>query len=165
MEGFALWLAHTSASDFVQRTLWLIPILQTIHIMSVAMVWSSAGMIELRILGVSRSQTMAQTVHRFIPWIWVGVAGLALTGAVLIFGEPDRSLPNPAFQLKMAALIVAVGLTLALEQSVRRHAAVWDENAKEQSAKWVTNALAIVTLLAWCAIMIFGRWIAYTVVH
>jgi hypothetical protein len=59
MESFALWLGQTSASAFVQKTLWLIPVLQTIHILSVAMVWSSVGMIELRILGVTRSQTMA----------------------------------------------------------------------------------------------------------
>jgi hypothetical protein len=38
---------------------------------------------------------------------------VVLTGAVPIVGEPDRSLPNPAFELKMAALIVAVGLRLA----------------------------------------------------
>jgi hypothetical protein len=110
MENFASWLAHTSVSDLVQRTLWLIPVLQTIHIIAVAMVWSSVGMIELRILGVGRSQTMAQMAHRFIPWIWVGIVVLALTGAVLIVGEPDRWLPNPAFQLKMAALMVAVAL-------------------------------------------------------
>jgi hypothetical protein len=42
MENFASWLAHTPASDFVQRTLWLIPVLQTIHIIAVAM-WSAAS--------------------------------------------------------------------------------------------------------------------------
>jgi hypothetical protein len=162
MESFALWLGQTSASAFVQKTLWLIPVLQTIHILSVAMVWSSVGMIELRILGVTRSQTMAQTAHRFVPWIWFGVVVLALTGAVLIIGEPDRSLPNVAFQLKMAALTIAASLTLAFECSVRHYATVWNDNSR---ARMMTSALAIVALLAWCAVMIFGRWIAYTVVH
>jgi hypothetical protein len=157
MENFASWLAHTSVSDLVQRTLWLIPVLQTIHIIAVAMVWSSVGIIELRILGLGRSQTMAQMAHRFIPWIWVGIVVLALTGAVLIVGEPDRSLPNPAFQLKMAALMVAVGLTLAFEQSVRRNAAVWEANAEQPNGRSLSNVLAIVALIAWCAVMILGR--------
>jgi hypothetical protein len=38
LEGFAQWLAGTSASAVVQKTLWLIPLMQTIHIICVALV-------------------------------------------------------------------------------------------------------------------------------
>ena len=88
MQGFARWLEGTSASEFVQKTLWLIPLMQTIHIICVALVFSSVVMIESRILGYTRSQTVAETAHRFVPWIFVSVVVMALTGAVLIIGEP-----------------------------------------------------------------------------
>jgi hypothetical protein len=55
MQGFAQWLEGTSASEFVQKTLWLIPLMQTIHIICVALVFSSVVMIEFRILGYTRS--------------------------------------------------------------------------------------------------------------
>jgi len=55
MQGFARWLEGTSASEFVQKTLWLIPLMQTIHIICVALVFSSVVMIEFRILGYTRS--------------------------------------------------------------------------------------------------------------
>jgi hypothetical protein len=162
MDGFAQWLATTSASAAIQKTLWLIPVMQTIHIICVALVFSSVAMIEFRILGVSKAQTMAQTVHRFVPWIFSGVVVLALTGAVLIVGEPARSLPSFEFQAKMAFLAVALALTFVFTSSVRRHAEIWEENS---GTRLMTSALALVALAAWCAVVVYGRWIAYTVVH
>ncbi len=162
MVNFAHWLAGTSASMAIQKTLWLIPVMQTIHIVCVAMVFTSVVMIEFRILGISKAQTMAQTAHRFVPWIFYGVVVLALTGAVLIVGEPGRSLPSFEFQAKMLFLAVALALTFAFVFSVRRYADVWNDDA---SGHRTASVLAIVALLAWGAVIIYGRWIAYTVVH
>ena len=39
----------------VQKTLWLIPLMQTIHILCVALVFSSVAMIEFRVLGYSKA--------------------------------------------------------------------------------------------------------------
>ena len=38
----------------VQKTLWLIPLMQTIHIICVALVFSSVVMIEFRVLGYNQ---------------------------------------------------------------------------------------------------------------
>ena len=54
MTAFAQWLAGTSASMVIQKTLWLIPLMQTIHIICVALVFSSVLMIEFRILGYTK---------------------------------------------------------------------------------------------------------------
>src|SRR6266849_7558288 len=88
MGGFAQWLAGTSFSHGVHRTLWLIPVLQSIHILGIAVVLSSVAMIELRIVGVVKSQTMIQTAHRFLQWLWAGLILLASSGILLIVGEP-----------------------------------------------------------------------------
>ena len=170
MEAIADWLATTAASGLIQKTLWVIPVTQTIHILCVAMVFSSVLMIELRVLGFTKSQTIEQTAHRFVPWIFGGVAVLALTGSILIVGEPQRSLPSYEFQMKMLYLAVAVGLTMAFSRSVRQHAPVWQTagaggaQAQVASRVWV-NALALAALLAWGMVVVYGRWIAYTVVH
>ena len=168
MEAFAIWLAGTSASDVIQKTLWVIPVMQTIHILSVAMVFSSVVVIELRILGVTKSQTIEQTAHRFVPWIFGGIAVLALTGSVLIIGEPKRSLLSYEFQMKMLYLAVAVAFTLAFAHSVRQHAPVWQTAGgptQRASGRTMVNALALVALLVWSMVVVYGRWIAYTVEH
>jgi hypothetical protein len=168
MEVIAIWLAGTAASDVIQKTLWVIPVMQTIHILGVAMVFSSVVMIELRVLGTTKSQTIEQTAHRFVPWIFCGVVVLALTGSVLIVGEPKRSLPSYEFQMKMLYLAVALAFTIAFAQSVRQHAVVWQTATgpvQKPAGRTLVNGLALVALLAWSMVVVYGRWIAYTVVH
>jgi hypothetical protein len=158
MQALAQWLASTPASAGIQRALWLIPLLQSVHILAIAMVLSSVAMIDLRILGVGRSQTMAQTARRFVPWLWTGLVVLAATGLALIVGEPKRSLPNSAFQLKMILLALAIALTLVFQLSLRRTTTFWEE---KRPGRTVTVVLAIATFVLWCAIAVAGRWIAY----
>jgi Family of unknown function (DUF6644) len=158
VEAFAQWLAATPLSRGVARTFWLIPVLQSIHILAIAVVLSSVAMIELRIVGLVKSQTMAQTAHRFLPWLWAGLLLLAATGTLLIIGEPKRSLPNPAFQLKMLLLALAILMVLAFQASVRPTATLWTRNPK---GRMLTRLLAILVFLLWCAIAVAGRWIAY----
>jgi hypothetical protein len=168
MEAIATWLADTAASGVIQKTLWVIPVMQTIHILSVAMVFSSVVMIELRVLGISKSQTIEQTAHRFVPWVFSGVVILALTGTVLIIGEPKRSLPSYEFQMKMLYLAIAIAFTIAFAQSVRQHALVWktaDGPAQGVSGRTLVNGLALAALVAWSLVVVYGRWIAYTVIH
>jgi hypothetical protein len=61
MTAFAQWLAGTSASMVVQKTLWLIPLMQTIHIVCVALVFSSVVMIEFRVLGYRAPRKIASS--------------------------------------------------------------------------------------------------------
>ena len=158
MQALAQWLASTPASQGIQRALWLIPLLQSVHILAIAMVLSSVAMIDLRILGVGRAQTMVQTARRFVPWLWTGLVLLAATGVALIVGEPKRSLPNAAFQLKMILLVLAITLTLVFQLSLRRSTAFWEE---KRPVRTITVVLAISTFVLWCAIAVAGRWIAY----
>lgn len=155
MTALAQWLAGTTLSQAIQKALWIIPLLQAVHILAIAAVLSAAAMIALRIARMAgRAQTMAQTVTRFLPWLWIGLAVLAATGTMLIVAEPRRSLLNPAFQLKMLLLAGALLLTLAFQRSLR------DPDFWERGSPPKTS-LAAAAFLLWCAIAFAGRWIAY----
>jgi uncharacterized protein DUF6644 len=158
MQALAQWLAGTPASQGIQRELWLIPLLQSVHILAIAMVLSSVAMIDLRILGVGRSQTMVQTARRFVPWLWTGLVLLAATGLALIVGEPKRSLPNFAFQLKMILVALAIASTFLFQLSLRRNTTFWDD---KRPGRTITIILAVTSFALWCAIAVAGRWIAY----
>src|SRR5215831_4659831 len=159
MEAFSLWLSRTEASLFFQEQLGSLALLQTIHIMAVAMIGSSVLMIDLRILGLAgRSQTMTQVAHRFVPWLWAGLVVLIVTAIPLIIAEPRRDLTNWTFYLKMAMIAAGIAITVGFERSIRRDAAAWDKSPNGL----LTAVLAIITLLLWAAIAVSGRWIAYT---
>src|SRR5215217_7024940 len=159
MQEFAQWLSSTQISHSIQRAIWFIALLQAIHIVAIAMVLSSVAMLELRILGVTRSQSITETAHRFMPWLWAGLVVLASTGIVLIIAEPKRTLDNNlAFNLKMLMLAATIVVTLAFQASLSRHVALWEDRPKKRK---LLSAFAAFTLLLWCAIAVAGRWIAY----
>lgn len=161
MLTLAQWLSGTAASAAIRSVDWLIPLLQTIHILAIAMVMSSLLMIDLRLLraGARPSQSIAETVHRFEAWIWSGLVVLAASGAPLIVAEPQRTLPNAVFQTKMLLLVLAIAATGGLGASLRRNG---EFNRLSSRASGAVKLLAVTAFLLWCAVAAAGRFIAYT---
>ena len=159
LDTFCTWLAATPASQTIKTLGWIIPAVQTVHILAVATVMTSVLMINLRLLGVgARELAIASIANRFLPHLWWPLPVLLATGVTLIVAEPSRALKNPAFQLKMGLLIAAVGVTLVCQIPLQRDAEFWDLNAGRQ---WAVRFIAIASLSLWIAIIFAGRWIAY----
>jgi putative copper export protein len=161
MRAFAERLEATPLSHALQQAIWLIELLQIIHILSVAIVLSSVVMVGLRIAGVNRAldQSLLNTARRFMPWFWTGFFLLACSGIVLIIGEPKRTLDgNPAFLAKMILIVVALAAALIFNVSVTRNAASWNETARH---KILRRILVAAGFALFCTIVVAGRLIAY----
>jgi hypothetical protein len=116
--AFSKWLASTGLSHTIQTVTWIIPTLQTIHILCVAIVFSSAVLVDLRIFRLFEpNEPLRDITRRFIPPIWLVLLVLLATGSLLIIGEPRRSLVNTTFYLKMTLLLVAILLTAVLQRT------------------------------------------------
>jgi hypothetical protein len=160
LSEFSKWLAATPLSHIIQTTKWVIPALQTIHILSVAVVFSSAVLVDLRLWRLlNRDVPLPDVARRFLPTIWPVLLVLLITGSLLIIGEPKRSLLNSAFYLKMALLAVAIVLTAWLQWSLSSSPNFWDTN---QVRRMAGQFAATLSILVWCGILFAGRWIAYT---
>jgi uncharacterized membrane protein SirB2 len=157
--GFSQWLAATSLSHTIQTVTWIIPTLQTIHILCVAIVFSSAVLVDLRIFRLfERDEPLREVTRRFLPPIWPVLLILLVTGSLLIIGEPRRSLVNTTFYLKMALLLVAILLTATLQRMALASPGVFEDRSRQMAGR----ALATLSILVWCGILFAGRWIAYT---
>lgn len=155
MQQFCDWLAGTALSQVLQATAWIIPMIQTLHILCIAAVVGAMGMLGLRMLGIGwRDQTIQQVGRRFLPWMWRALPVLAATGLLMIIAEPLRSLPNTAFQLKMLLLLAVIVLSLIMDRAVTRGGAIVAESALARMA-------GLFILIAWTGIVVAGRWIAY----
>jgi len=160
LRDFCKWLAATPLSETIQTTGWIIPALQTIHILAVAVVFSSAMLVNLRIWRLlQRDVPVSDVARRFLPAIWLVLIILLITGGLLIVGEPRRSLLNTTFYFKMAFLTLAVLLTIGLQWSL----AAAPENLNNKPGRRIAVQLAAVaSTLVWCGVLFAGRWIAYT---
>jgi hypothetical protein len=154
------WLAATPLSHMIQTVNWIIPGLQTVHILCVAVLFSSAVLVDLRILRLlQRDEPLPEVARRFLPAIWPVLGVLLITGSLLIVGEPQRSLLNSAFYLKMALLACGVALTAGLQFSLSTGS---DVARPPRGRQLAMQGAAVVSLLVWCGVLFAGRWIAYT---
>jgi hypothetical protein len=159
LNEICVWIDQTALSQVIQVTNWVVPTVQTIHILAIAVVASSVLMIDLRLLGAFWADRPVNEVSsRFLPLVWWSLPVLLATGAIMIVGEPARSLKNPAFQLKMTLLVAALIVTALFQFLQRRDAAFGDLRSGPRAA---AAAVAIVSMLLWSAIIFAGRWIAY----
>ena len=123
VKQFAEWLSTTSPSVFIQNhNGWVIPTIQSIHIIGIAAVFGSVFMIYLRILGwAGMDQTLRQTTSRFGPWLTGGLWLMLVTGILMVLGEPVRELVTFSFWLKMFLVAVSTVIATVFLVAVRRH--------------------------------------------
>lgn len=154
LKSFCLWLAATPLSQYLADHQWLTPTIQSVHLLAIATAMGSALMINLRLLGMVRSQSIQAVRQRYAPWLWWALATLAGSGLLLVIGEPARELLNTVFLVKMALVLLVIALTGAFERLARSAPSF-------ASPHWGASLLALGSMAVWLSIVTAGRWIAY----
>lgn len=156
MHRFVEWLAQTPLSLAIQTAEWIIPTVQSIHIVAIGVAFGSVFMVTLAVLGwTARDQTLTETTARFGAWLWGALAVLLVTGTIMIIGEPARELLALSFWMKMVLLVIGTGMALTFQRAVRLHTESLTSGAP------LVRTLAVVTFIVWVAIVVLGRLIAY----
>jgi hypothetical protein len=160
LKQFADWLSTTFPSVFIQNhNSWVIPTIQSIHIVGIAVVMGSVLMIDLRILGwAGTDQTLRQTASRFGPWLTAALYLMLATGILMIIGEPVRELVTFSFWFKMSLLAVGTLVAAIFQITLRKHERAWEETLVNRRS---IKGLAILTFVIWTCIIVLGRLIAY----
>lgn len=159
IKTFGNWLYETPVSTSIREISWVIPTIQSIHIVAIAVLIGSALVSDLRLAGVlATDETPGAVVRRFLPWMWAALVTLLLTGLVMVLAEPGRTLANIIFWTKMALVLLAFTLTMLfrkplLDPVFRLEHACW--RAFVKPAAWAS-------LTIWIAVIFCGRWIAYS---
>jgi uncharacterized membrane protein SirB2 len=155
----SLWVSEQPLCLWLQENFFAIPAFQTLHILSIAILFGSVLMINMRVLGLAGlSRSMSQTLARYQPWLRGGLLALIMTGITLLISEPVRNGVNPIFWIKMLLLLAAVLTSLWFHGRVRARLAQWNDSA---GASGALRLGAFLTIILWCAVMAGGRWIAY----
>jgi hypothetical protein len=156
---FAEWLQATPLSVWIQSTTWIIPFLQSIHIVMIGVVFVSSLMVSLRVLGRVRADEPFPAVwRRFAPWMWTGITVMAITGAPLIVAEPVREFYAVSFWVKMALIVTGIACVTVMDHAFRP-AGQGSQALPEFSSG--AKVVAAATILIWVGVVFFGRAIAY----
>ncbi len=159
IQQFSDWLAGTWLSQLFANANWFVPTVQTVHILCIAVVVTSLGMLDFRLLRLVRSGPPPEAMAaKFVPWVWRALVLLLISGALLTITEPNRELMNDAFRLKMVLVLLLVALTLVVQKASAREPGYWSASAARQRLGMV---LAVGSLVLCVSIVAAGRLIAY----
>lgn len=153
--GVSRWLETFRLHGAMQDDQWIVPAVQTVHILAIGFVFSSSLVLALRAAHVSGIEwSPAQWGRRLNRWMGWSLLVLLLSGAVLVVGEPARSLLSPVFQIKMLLVIATGALAYLLAVRLERLHGAERPSVPERG-------LAALIVVGWVAVISAGRWIAY----
>ena len=160
LTAIAQALQASAFSEWMRGSLRALPIIESIHVMAVAVVFGTVLLVDLRLLGIGdTNRPFTRVARELFPWTWIGFATAVVTGSLMFVPNATTYVSNTAFGLKLTALMAA-GLNMAVFQfTTYRSVAAWDRNTRVPVGGRVAGALSIVI---WTCVIVFGRWIGFT---
>ena len=148
------WIQSTALSHWISKSNHLlIAGLQVIHVMGFILLLASLVLISLRLLGLTfKQQTVPQVAKEATRLIWVGLAMAVGTGVLMFIGSPRHYFYNPAFDVKMLLLLLAVIVQARLFGKVA---------ASETQKPWLARTAVALSLVFWFAVSMAGRAIGF----
>jgi hypothetical protein len=163
MPDFLLAAEHSSLGAAMRGELggeWLFPIVETLHVISLAMVFGSIVMVDLRLVGTaSRNSAVSKLSAEVLPYTWVAFICAAVTGTLLFVSKAHVYFYNLQFQLKFLCMFLAAVNMAVFHFGAYRHVLEWDERHPPPRAARLAGALSIAL---WIGVIFFGRWIGFT---
>jgi magnesium-transporting ATPase (P-type) len=159
IQEFCDWLSRTNVSVAFQSATWFVPTVQTVHIISIAILLTSVYVMSFRLMGVTRGgQPLAVLIAKSTPWVWITLCVLLGTGILLTITEPARELLNWVFRVKMLLVVALAAILLVVQSRMRRSPEYWTESSARRLA---ARAIGIAAVIIGAGIVTAGRWIAY----
>jgi hypothetical protein len=156
----ALFVA-LEASNFaaaIRQSLFLYPIANVGHIVSLVCFAGAVGVMDVRLIGGLAATEPARVIGRARRFAIVALAGLAVTGFMLFAAEASHVVLNPVFQLKMALITVGIANVAIYELAARRVVEGLPPGAPMPTRARMVGGFS---LALWLLVAACGRSIAY----
>jgi hypothetical protein len=157
---FCQWLDQTPFGHEMRESLYLFPVIETLHVFGIVSLVSSAFLLDLRLFGVGpmHDEPVEKQARWVLPWVVVGFTSQFITGVLMFSAEATRSAVNSFFWYKMF-MILGVGI----------NALVFHTTAYRQVGKWNNAPVAPLgariygtfSVVLWLGIITLGRWFSF----
>lgn len=154
LRPFFEWCAGTTIATSMHDSMWAFPLVETIHIFALTLLYGSILIVDLRLLGAGLTrQPTSKVAASMWPWMIGSLALLLSTGILLFLSEAMTCYGNSGFTFKMMCLVLA----LLFHFTVFRRLAATDAGPSPFARKLV----ALVSLALWLGVGIGGRAIGF----
>jgi|SRR5665213_643786 len=154
------WLQGSALASRIRDSLFIFPLLESAHVVGLALVVGTIAVIDLRLLGIaSRERSFRRMASDIMKWTWSAFAVTALTGSLMFITNAAVYFHNVSFRVKMALLVLAGLNMLVFELTAGRTIREWDQ---APAAPPIGKAVATLSLVIWIAVIFAGRIIGFT---
>jgi len=153
------WLADTPWSIALHESLFMYPLIESTHVLTLGLFVGLAVMLDLRLLGWTfTSIPITEFTRRLLPWTQLGFVIMMATGLLLFYAIPVRNYQNIFFRVKVIMLILAGLNVWYFHTRTETGVAAWDLGIRPPRAARVA---ALTSIILWFGIVVAGRMIAY----
>jgi hypothetical protein len=151
-------VANSENSIALRESQYVWSLFEVAHVISMCLFAGLIIMMDLRLLGIGNMQTsFSQLQKRMFPWQMLGMTLSAITGLVLVYGDPMRFYANIFFWMKMTLMVIAALNAMAFHYIAYHDVGAWDNKVPPAPAK-LAGALG---LALWAFVIVAGRLIPY----
>ena len=156
--GWAVALEQSGYATAMRQWLWLYPATEIVHIIGIVLLVGAAAMFDLRLLGFSRGLPVRGMAWHLLPWAWVGLGLVLVSGLSMFAAHATEWVTSNVFRTK-ALLIAVAGLNaLVFHRRPYRTVDGWNTDAVATPA---ARGAAAISLVVWAAVIACGRLLAY----
>jgi hypothetical protein len=146
-----LSLSHSPLGHLMQTLKWGFALVETVHLIALAVLGGSVLLIDLRLLGVVLRRESATDIRRDLSKLLLGsLVLMILSGIVMLSEEAMKCYYSPAFRWKMILLAAAVLFYFTF------HRRALMRTGTGSPTLW-SRATAVVSLTLWLGVGVAGR--------
>jgi hypothetical protein len=153
LRPFFEWCDDTFLGKWVRGGTWEFPIIETIHILALAILIGCVTVVSLRLMGVlMKGWTVVELNREIGPYLNWSLAIILVSGTLLYLSEAIKAFENPAFWVKVYLLIAALIFQFTVVRSTAQAKEVPPMKGK---------IVGLTSLLLWVGIGWAGRAIGF----
>ncbi len=153
---FFQWCETLWLGQFVVGSLWLFPVIESVHLLALAVLGGAVFIVDFRLLGLGlKDRAVSELARDARPWMIGGLVALILTGIPLFLSEPIKCYYSTAFWIKMTTLPIALIFAFTVRWRVTVADAVRNTARRQQLVGALSMAL-------WFTVAAAGRWIGFS---
>lgn len=156
------WLAALEATTLaatLRGSVWIYPLVNTAHILGVALLIGAMIPLDLRLLGAWQSVPLAPLWRVLTRTAGAGLGLAIVFGALLFITRATEYAASGLFLSKMVVVAIGTANALAVRTLVPESIAPM-QSAREMSPVWVRLAGGL-SLAAWLTALTLGRLVGY----
>lgn len=159
LNTWLMLLQDSALGETVRNAQYLYPVLESIHILGIALLVGLAFTFDLRLLGAGHRIVPVKTAARYLlPISHVGLAIVAISGIALLSAQATVVAAAWAAPWKLGLIVVAGINVLVFHKGIYRTVDDWDLHVLPPLSAKIS---ALVSAFVWTGVIVAGRFLAY----